>query len=151
MDQNGAVKISYWGIPEGTNTIQEPIGIAEFRDELAQSYVSLVRGRPAGLGGGFYELAIEFLAVISIHDVLKLIGDGIAFDLLKSGTKAFMLRPLLAAYERLKKRNSKRDVDIHVVSFIFQDAEGSVHHLLIHSAVLSSGFGQRDGNDFISA
>lgn len=123
MDQNGAVKVSYWAISDATNTIQEPIGIVEFRDELAQSYVSLVRGRPAGLGGGFYELTIEFLAAISIHDVLRLIADGIAFDLLKSGTNAFILKPLLVAYEKLKKRNSKRALDIHEVSFIFQDAE----------------------------
>jgi hypothetical protein len=123
MDQSGAVKISYWAYPEGTNTIKEPIGIVEFRNDLAQSYVSLVRGRPSGFGGGFYQLAIEFVAAISIHDVLKLIADGIAFDLLKSGTKAFILKPLLLAYERLKNRNSNPEVDIHVMNFIFKDAE----------------------------
>lgn len=123
MDQIGSVKISYWAYPEKTNTIKEPIGIAEFRNELAQSYVSLVRGRPSGFGGGFYQFAIEFVSTISVHDVLKLIADGIAFDLLKSGVKGFILKPLLLAYERLKNRNSNPDVDIHVVNFIFNDAE----------------------------
>lgn len=123
MDQVGAVKISYWAYPEGTNTIKEPIGIAEFRNELAQSYVSLVRGRPSGFGGGFYQFAIEFVADISIHDVLKFIAGGIAFDLLKSGSQAFIVKPLLLAYERLKNRNSNPGIDIHAVNFIFKDAE----------------------------
>src|SRR5260370_1950136 len=34
---------------------------------------------------------------------------------------------------------------------VFQDAEGRVHHLLVHSPILSRRFGQWDGNDVVSA
>src|SRR6476661_2793136 len=33
--------------------------------------------------------------------------------------------------------------------FIFKDAEGRVHHFLVHSSVFRSGFGQRNRNNFI--
>ena len=72
-------------------------GIAEFQNDLNQEYVSRIHGRPGDLGGGLYELAIQVIANISIQDIAKLIADGIAFDLLKSGTKSFVLRPFLAA------------------------------------------------------
>jgi hypothetical protein len=101
MEKNAAIKISYGAIQEG-QTIIQPIGIAEFKEELSQCYVSSVYGRRGDLGGGLYEFAIEFLANISIQDVLQLIAGGVAFDLLKSGTKTFVLRPLIAAYEKLK-------------------------------------------------
>jgi hypothetical protein len=122
METNSAVRISYWAIQEGT-TIIEPVGIAEFREELSQSYVSSVHGRPGDLGGGLYEFTIEFITNISVQDVSKFIAGGVAFDLLKSGTKALVLRPLITAYEKLKNKNKERDVDIHELKFIFQDAE----------------------------
>ena len=122
MEAKAAVRISYWAVQEGA-TIIEPVGIAEFKEELSQNYVSSVHGRPGDLGGGLYELTIEFLTSISIQDVVTFIAGGVAYDVIKSGTKAFMLRPLIAAYEKLKNKNKDRDIDIHELKFIFQDAE----------------------------
>jgi hypothetical protein len=101
MESKSAVRISYWAIQEGVKII-DPVGMIEFKEELSQSYVSSVHGRPGDLGGGLYEFTIEFLTNISIQDVAKFIAGGVAFDLLKLGTKAFVLRPFIAAYEKLK-------------------------------------------------
>lgn len=122
MEAKAAVRISYWAIQEGPKII-EPVGMTEFKEELSQSYISSVHGRPGDLGGGLYELTIEFLTNISIQDVVKFIAGGVAFDLLKSGTRAFVLRPLIAAYETLRKKNTDRNIDIYELKFIFEDAE----------------------------
>lgn len=123
MNQSLAINIGYWAVQEEKNGLWQLEGIAEFEDDLSQNYVSRVHGRPGCLGGGLYEFAIQIIANISVHDVVKLIADGIAFDLLKSGTKSFVLRPFLAAYEKLKVRNVERKVDIHEIKFMFNDAE----------------------------
>lgn len=123
MDQILAINIDYWAVQERNNDLIQLAGLAEFQDDLSHYYVSRVHGRPGDLGGGLYEFAIQVIANISLHDVVKLIADGIAFDLIKSGTKSFVLRPFLAAYEKLKSRNADRDLDIHEIRFMFNDAE----------------------------
>jgi hypothetical protein len=122
MSQDLALNIDYWAVQEEKGLLQLA-GIADFQEELSHEYVSRVHGRPGDLGGGLYEFAIQVIANISLEDVVKLIGEGIAFDVLKSGAKSFVLRPFLAAYEKLKARNTEREIDINEIRFLFQDAE----------------------------
>src|SRR3990167_8792622 len=105
MNHDLAINIDYWAVQEGKSDLWQLAGIEEFQDDLSQEYVSRVHGRPGDLGGGLYEFAIQIVANVSVQDVVKLIADGIAFDLLKSGAKSFVLRPFLAAYEKLKAQN----------------------------------------------
>lgn len=49
-------------------------GEDEFRTELADSYaVSLVRSRPAGLGGGLYQLLVEWVSHLTLADAIKVL------------------------------------------------------------------------------
>ncbi len=123
MDRTLAINIDYWAVQEGKNNLIQLAGLAEFEEEISQSYVSRVHGRPGDLGGGLYEFTIQVITNISFHDVVKLIADGIAFDLIKSGAKSFVLRPFLAAYEKLKARNTDHNLDIQEIRFMFNDAE----------------------------
>lgn len=139
MSHDLAINIDYWAVQEGKNDLWQLTGIAEFQNDLSQEYVCRVHGRPGDLGGGLYEFAIQIIANISIQDVVKLIADGIAFDLLKSGTKSFVLRPFLVAYEKLKARNVDREVDIHEIRFMFNDAEVVITKLSDNSIYDSLG------------
>ncbi len=139
MNHDLAINIDYWAVQEGKSNLWQLAGIVEFQNELSQEYVSRVHGRPGDLGGGLYEFAIQVIANISIQDVVKLIADGIAFDLLKSGTKSFVLRPFLTAYEKLKARNTEREVDINEIRFIFNDAEVVVSKICNNSIHVSLG------------
>jgi hypothetical protein len=139
MNHDLAINIDYWAVQEGKKELWELAGIAEFQNDLSQEYVSRVHGRPGDLGGGLYEFAIQIIANISLQDVVKLIADGIAFDLLKSGTKSFVLRPFLVAYEKLKARDTKRDVDIHEIRFMFNDAEVVISKICDNSIYESLG------------
>lgn len=139
MNRTLAVKVDYWAIQEGENSLLQLAGITEFQNELEQSYISRVHGRPGDLGGGLYEFAVQLISNISVHDVVKLIADGIAFDLLKAGTKSFVLRPFLVAYERLKARNADRHVDIHEIQLMFNDAEVVISKICSDSIYESLG------------
>lgn len=139
MSHDLAINIDYWAIQEGKDELRKLIGIKDFQDELSREYVSRVHGRPGDLGGGLYEFTIQVIANISLHDVVKLVADGIAFDLLKSGTKSFVLRPFLAAFDKLKARNEEREVDIHEIRFMFNDAEIVISKICNNSIYESLG------------
>jgi hypothetical protein len=139
MSHDLAISVDYWAIQEGESDLWQLAGIEEFQSDLGQEYVSRVHGRPGDLGGGLYEFAIQVIADISIQDVVKLIAGGIAFDLLKSGTKSFVLRPFLTAYQKLRARNTEREVDIHEIRFMFSDAEVVVSKICVNSIYESLG------------
>jgi hypothetical protein len=118
-----AIKVEYWTLPDGSPTGEEPEGIEEFRSDLQDVYVSLVRGQSGACGGGLYEFVVHVTTSITLRDVANIILGGIAYDLVKTGTHSFILRPLIAAFEKLKARNQKRNIDINELRFSFQDAD----------------------------
>lgn len=139
MTNQVAVNIEYWAYQEN-NSLVEPAGMAEFIHDLEQNYVARVRGRPGDLGGGLYELTIHVIASISVGDVVRLIADGIAFDLLKVGAKSFVFRPLFEAFRKLKDRSKEPTaVDVYEVQFIFNDTKITVSKLPGGSAFESLG------------
>lgn len=138
MKQDVAIRIDYWAEQEG-NDLWKLEGIKEFQDDLSQDYISRVRGHPGDLGGGLYELAVQVIANISAQDFVNLVASGVAFDLMKVGVKSFFLRPFLAAYEKLKALNHDREVDIHQIEFIFNDAEVLIKKICANSIYESLG------------
>jgi hypothetical protein len=118
-----AVRIDYWTLPDGSPTGVEPEGIDEFRSDLQNVYVSLVRGQPGACGGGLYDLMVQVTSSISLRDVMNLILGGVAYDLIKSGTKSFVLKPLITAIDNLKSINKPRNIEVDELTFSFQDAE----------------------------
>jgi hypothetical protein len=103
----------------------------ELRAELAENYaVSIVRTRRGGLGGGLYQLFVEFLSQLTLQEVARVVLEGMAFDLIKSGTKAFLIRPFLDAYQRFKSRqNEEKRVGIDRFRLVFQDAAITIDNL----------------------
>lgn len=122
MEAGGAVKILYWADSE-PGKLFLPDGIVEFEGSLANSYVSNIQARP-GPHGGLYGFAVEFLTSFTLKHFLGLILDGIAYDLVKSGSKALVLRPFLTAYNALRKRNEHGRFEVHIEELLlrFQDS-----------------------------
>ena len=117
-----AIKITYWAeAKQGTTSIYDFEGIGDFRKELDENYVAVVQGRPGPLGG-LHELAVEIISNLTFVEVSKFLLSGVAFDVIKSGTKALILRPFLNAYKKLKDRNTSVKVDIEELRIVFQDA-----------------------------
>jgi hypothetical protein len=116
-----AIKITYWAEQKTDSvSIYDFEGIEDFRKELDENYVAVVQGRPSPLGG-LHELAIEFISNLTLVEVTKFLLGGIAFDVIKSGAKAFILRPFLHAYQKLKDRNPSFRLDIEEFRIVFKD------------------------------
>src|SRR5450759_4156506 len=120
-----AIRINYWTLPDGSPTGEEPVGIEEFRNDLQNEYISFVRGQSGACGGGLYEFFIQITTTITLRDVANMILGGVAYDLVKSGTQSFILRPLIAAFDKLKSISQKQyiDIDVGELKFSFQDAD----------------------------
>jgi hypothetical protein len=136
MHEGMAIKVDYWAAGNTNLTLHDLEGIGEFREALAEDYSSIVRGRPGPLGG-LYNLSVEIVSTLALSHVVRLLLDGVAFDLIKEGTKAFVLQPLLSAYRKLKERNKGHYGDIDELRLIFQDSVVIIDYLGDNSIVSS--------------
>jgi hypothetical protein len=136
---SAALKVLYWTAPLPGNKVEELDGLDEFKSELSKDYVSVVQSRPGERGGGLYELVVEFISAITLQDFATFLLQGIAYDLIKSGSKAFILRPFLDAYEKFKSRNADRRVDIDELKIVFQDTTIILHQISENSIFLQLG------------
>jgi hypothetical protein len=128
METGISIRVTYWSEQTGNTSIDDFEGIDEFRDELAENYASFVKGRPGDLGG-INELLIEIFSNVPFAEVAKFLAEGIAFDLIKSGTKSFVLKPFLTAYKKLKEKNESKGIDIETLRIAFQDSEVIVYKI----------------------
>ena len=116
-----SLKITYFAVATGPTSIDKPDGIDEFQRELDGEYLTAVHGRPGPLGG-LYQLTVEFVTNLTLKDVASFLAAGVAYDLMKSGSKQLLLRPFLNAYDKLKNRNANHRVGIDRLTFNFGDA-----------------------------
>lgn len=120
METGLSVKILYWSEQTGPQEIMEFVGIDEFKETLSDHYVSLVQNRPGDLGG-LYHMVVEFVSQMTFQRVTEIIIEGIAFDLIKEGSKAFVLKPFLNAYRELLAKPENERLDIEELTIAFQD------------------------------
>ncbi|HEV2224506.1 MAG TPA: hypothetical protein VGY31_12355 [Terriglobia bacterium] len=126
MKADTSVAVRYWIATSRPGDFPDLDGIHDFRKELASHYVSIVKGRPTG-AGGIARLYVEIISTLSLSHITQLLIDGIAFDLIKHGAKSFVLRPFLAAYRKLQRRNCKLFLDIVELQIEFQDCLLVIH------------------------
>jgi hypothetical protein len=129
--ENFSIKIEYWGVQKDKHSIHELDGISDFKNELDKHYVNNVRGLPGDLGGGLYELAVEFITNIDFSDVATFLLEGVTYDLIKSGVKSFAIRPFLDAYKKLRSKNKR--VDFYRFVFCFNDTKIILYNLYKNS------------------
>ena len=133
MSTGNAIVVKYW-ISTDHLPFDDLKGIQEFRDELASAYVSVVTGRAAG-AGGITHLLVELTSTFSMSHLAQLILDGVAFDLIKNGAEALVLRPFIAAYKRLQERNKDDLVDIGELKIQFRDSMLVLHEVSSNTVV----------------
>jgi len=127
VSTGNAIVVKYW-VSTDHLPLDDLKGIEEFRDELASAYVSVVSGRAAG-AGGITHLLVELTSTFSLSHLAQLILDGVAFDLIKNGAEAFVLRPFIAAYRRLQECNKDSFVDIGELKIQFRDSLLILHEI----------------------
>lgn len=127
MGNSNAIVVKYW-IATDHLPFNDLTGIEEFRSELASAYVSVVSGRATG-PGGITHLLVELTSTFSLSHLTQLILDGVAFDLIKNGAEAFVLRPFITAYRRLQECNKDTFVDIGELKIQFRDSLLVLHEI----------------------
>lgn len=120
MEDGMSVSFRYFVSSDRRAGFPDLDGIDDFRNELANDYVTLIRGRAAGAGGGVQILA-QIISSIPWAHVAQLIIDGVAYDLIKEGSKSFVLRPLIAAFRKLRDKNRERRFDLAELQIDFED------------------------------
>lgn len=133
MEKGISIKVLYYAEQKAINELYDLNGIDKFRKELSEEYVSVVQGKPGDLGG-LEKFLIDMIANISLESFAKLIIEGLAFDLIKSGTKSFVLRPFINAYKKLKSKNEER-LDIERFSIIFEDTTIHIYSIYDNSVI----------------
>lgn len=133
MSTGNAIVVKYW-VSTDHLPFDDLKGIDEFRNELASAYVSVVSGRAAG-AGGITHLWVDLTSTFSLSHLTQLLLDGVAFDLIKRGAEAFVLRPFIAAYKRLQERNKDSFVDIQELKMQFRDSLLILHEISSNTLV----------------
>ena len=87
-----------------------------------------MRGRPSGAGGPVYVL-VQIVSGFSWSHLVQLLVDGAAYDLITKGAKSFILRPFIAAYRKLRDKNSERLIDLNELRIEFEDCDLIFHEL----------------------
>jgi hypothetical protein len=123
-----SVAVRYWISTDHPSDYSDLEGIEDFRNELANHYVSLVRGRASGAGGGAH-LLVEVISRLPWSHVVQLLIDGAIYDLIKEGSRSFVLRPLISAYKELKDRNRDRTLYLRELRIDFQDCLLVIHEI----------------------
>jgi hypothetical protein len=130
METGMAIKVNYWTSTDHPADFYNKIsGMTKFKNDLAENYLSVVKGRPAGAGGGT-SFIIEIISTFSLSHLVMLLLEGVTYDLIKQGTNAFVLRPFIAAYKILCNKNknhlilSELCIEFQDISIIFHDEQG---------------------------
>jgi hypothetical protein len=127
METDTSLMVRYWIPTDQPATFDDLKGIDDFRKDLGANYISIVRGRPAG-AGGFVHLLVEFVSNLPLSHIVQLLIDGVVYDLIKEGSKSFVLRPFIAAYRKLRARNQeRRSIDIGELRIELQDCQVVIH------------------------
>ena len=117
-----AVSVRYWVSTDSPVGFPDLDGVEEFRNDLAGEYVALVRGRPSGAGGPV-DLIVQIISRLPWSHVVQLLIDGVVYDLIKEGSKSFVLRPFISAYRKLRERNRNRSLDLAELQIDFEDCQ----------------------------
>ena len=135
--ENMTIKVLYWA-EQVDDKIHEPSGIEEFKGKLSENYISVVHGRPGDLGG-IDELIIEIISSMSLKEVVNAILMSATYDMIKQGTKSFVLKPFMDAYKSLKDSNSETELDIYNIQFTFEDSIIKLYKITDNSIYSSIG------------
>lgn len=135
--ENMTIKVLYWAEQEG-DKLHEPNEIREFKQKLSENYTSVVHGRPGDLGG-IDELIIEVISSMSLKEVVNAMLISATYDMIKQGTKSFVLKPFMDAYKSLKDSNSDSELDIYSIQFTFEDSIIKLYKITENSIYTSIG------------
>jgi len=68
---------------------------------------------------------VQITSSIGLQDIASAIVGGVSYDLVRSGTDSFVIRPLIKSFKKLKNRNKDicKKIEVDEFKFSFQDID----------------------------
>lgn len=129
MKNEIAIKIEYYVLGKSSTENYGEDDVDQFRDEIQNDYVVTFNKKAAERGGGHF--IIEFLLNLKLEDYLMMIIGGLAWDLVKMGTRQFFLKPFIERY--IKFRETTYAHDIRDIIFNFSDTKLHIYSVIDNS------------------
>ncbi len=105
-------------------------GMEEFETSLSENYITVIRPRPGGLGGGLNHFIVDFISQTNLEDISKLVQDGIIFDALKYSGRTLIIKPFIAAVKKLIAINKHKNVvGISELNITFKDSILKIYNI----------------------
>lgn len=133
MTNEIALKIDYYvlGKSETENYGEDELNI--FRDQLQKDYIVTFNKKVAERGAGNF--IIELLFNLSLKDYLMIIIGGAAWDLVKIGTRNFLVRPFIEQYKNF--RLTVFSQEIRDIVFTFSDTKLHIYSVIDNEVEVS--------------
>jgi len=126
MENQIAINIKYFAFGNGNDGFHEIDSINDFKDQIHEEYISSFHIHEAECGGGHF--IIEFIYNLSLSDFLSFIVGGVAWDLIKYGTKKYAIDTFVKLYKKFRKDEVIND--IRDVTFLFNDTKIEFYSIL---------------------
>lgn len=95
--------------------------------ELEKEFVVNIKSRPGTAAMGVWDSFVEIIINIELKDFSKLAAAGLAWDLVKSGTRKFFLKPMIQIFKEFESNNVTFDYSGLLLKF--QDTDVVVYGL----------------------
>lgn len=89
----------------------------DFRKSLENEYIINVKPRPGVAAMGSWDVIVEIILNLQLKDYVMIALGGVTWDILKKGTKHFVLNPLIKAFEKLEIDNEYFDYLYFTIKF----------------------------------
>jgi hypothetical protein len=94
----------------------------ELQKHLSTEYTTIIRPKGGPAAGGIYDASVEIIFNLDLKDFVMIAVGGLAWDLIKAGTRKFMLEPLVDAFAGLEGQ-SEGAIDFSSTVMRFQDTD----------------------------
>ena len=119
MKNEIAIKINYNVLGKNDEENYGEDDVNQFRNRIQDHYLVTFHKHIAERGGGNF--LIEFLIGLTLKDYLMVIAGGLAWDLIKIGSKKFFIQPFIDEYKKF--RLTPYSQEIRDIAFTFSDTK----------------------------
>jgi hypothetical protein len=119
MKNEIAIKVHYRILGKSDSENYGEDELDKFQQRIQNEYLVIMKKSIAERGGGNF--LIEFLLGLTLKDYLMVIAGGVGWDLVKIGTKKFLLQPFIKQYRKF--RETEYSQEIRDIAFTFSDTK----------------------------
>jgi hypothetical protein len=126
MENQVAINIKYFAIGNGNDGYYGEDELYEFKNQIHSEYISSFKVNTAECGANNF--FIDFIYNLSLSDFLSFIVGGMAWDIIKHGTKKYAIDKFISFYTNFRTKTASQD--IRDVTFLFNDSQVNFYSII---------------------